>query len=195
MIQGPCPLLAIANLLLVCGKLSLHPDLAWICNSELTTFVTDYVLASKPKVCAPLLIDVLLPCMQSRASIWLCDTIWTAVFFFCLTDAQLSTAEEKLNYEQNVHDAVAMMPSVRSFAAVLSELLRRVFFFSFLLYFALIWLKLHRGLDVNVKFVGYAFCAVMIVLFHCARTATQKSCFALNIGNLTRQLDCNTNIL
>lgn len=50
LVLGPCPLLAIANLLLVCGKLTVHADLAWITHAEVTSLVTDYLMANKPKV-------------------------------------------------------------------------------------------------------------------------------------------------
>ncbi|XP_067827603.1 ubiquitin carboxyl-terminal hydrolase MINDY-2 isoform X2 [Heptranchias perlo] len=83
--NGPCPLLAIMNVLLLAWKIKLPPMMEIITAEQLMEYLGDYILDAKPKE---------------------------------ITDAQ------RLNYEQNMSDAMAILH------------------------------KLQTGLDVNVKFTG-----------------------------------------
>uniref|UniRef100_UPI00398F41B4 ubiquitin carboxyl-terminal hydrolase MINDY-2-like n=1 Tax=Pristiophorus japonicus TaxID=55135 RepID=UPI00398F41B4 len=83
--NGPCPLLAIMNVLLLACKIKLPPMMEIITAEQLMEYLGDYILDAKPKE---------------------------------ITDAQ------RLNYEQNMSDAMAILH------------------------------KLQTGLDVNVKFTG-----------------------------------------
>ncbi|XP_078283451.1 ubiquitin carboxyl-terminal hydrolase MINDY-2 isoform X2 [Rhinoraja longicauda] len=83
--NGPCPLLAIMNVLLLAWKIKLPPMVEIITAEQLMEYLGDYILDAKPKE---------------------------------ITDAQ------RLNYEQNMNDAMAILH------------------------------KLQTGLDVNVKFTG-----------------------------------------
>ncbi|XP_069766392.1 ubiquitin carboxyl-terminal hydrolase MINDY-2 isoform X2 [Narcine bancroftii] len=83
--NGPCPLLAIMNVLLLAWKIKLPPMIEIITAEQLMEYLGDYILDAKPKE---------------------------------ITDAQ------RLNYEQNMSDAMAILH------------------------------KLQTGLDVNVKFTG-----------------------------------------
>eukprot|EP00062_Callorhinchus_milii_P002299 gi/632938352/ref/XP_007904636.1/ PREDICTED: protein FAM63B isoform X2 [Callorhinchus milii] len=83
--NGPCPLLAIMNVLLLARKIKLPPMMEIITAEQLMEYLGDYILDAKPKE---------------------------------ITDAQ------RLNYEQNMSDAMAILH------------------------------KLQTGLDVNVKFTG-----------------------------------------
>lgn len=83
--NGPCPLLAIMNVLLLAWKIKLPPMVEIITAEQLMEYLGDYILDAKPKE---------------------------------ITDAQ------RLNYEQNMSDAMAILH------------------------------KLQTGLDVNVKFTG-----------------------------------------
>ncbi|KAJ1181726.1 hypothetical protein NDU88_006928 [Pleurodeles waltl] len=83
--NGPCPLLAIINVLLLAWKVKLPPMMEIITSEQLMEYLGDYILEAKPK-------DI--------------------------TEAQ------RLNYEQNMNDAMAILH------------------------------KLQTGLDVNVKFTG-----------------------------------------
>ncbi|XP_078097547.1 ubiquitin carboxyl-terminal hydrolase MINDY-2 isoform X2 [Mustelus asterias] len=83
--NGPCPLLAIMNVLLLAWKIKLPPMMEIITAEQLMEYLGDYILDAKPKE---------------------------------ITDVQ------RLNYEQNMSDAMAILH------------------------------KLQTGLDVNVKFTG-----------------------------------------
>nr|CAD7198091.1 unnamed protein product [Timema douglasi] len=83
--NGPCPLIAIANVLLLCRKIILPSVMEFITANQLLEFVADSIFENIPK--------------------------------------DLSGVTQ-LNYEQNVYDAIAILP------------------------------HLHTGLDVNVKFTG-----------------------------------------
>ncbi|KAK7874555.1 hypothetical protein R5R35_013126 [Gryllus longicercus] len=83
--NGPCPLIAIANILLLRGKIHLRTTIEHISASDLMEYIGDAIMESIPK-------DLRGPSM--------------------------------LNYEQNMHDAIAILP------------------------------QLHTGLDVNIKFTG-----------------------------------------
>ena len=47
--NGPCPLLAIANALILKGYLTLHDDLGGISHSDVTNLVADYVFRATGK--------------------------------------------------------------------------------------------------------------------------------------------------
>ncbi|KAM8894630.1 ubiquitin carboxyl-terminal hydrolase MINDY-2 isoform 4-T4 [Spinachia spinachia] len=83
--NGPCPLLAIMNVLLLAWKVKMPPMMEIITVEQLMEYLGDYILETKPKE---------------------------------ITEAQ------RLNYEQNMSDAMAVLH------------------------------KLQTGLDVNVKFTG-----------------------------------------
>ncbi|XP_061610742.1 ubiquitin carboxyl-terminal hydrolase MINDY-2 [Phyllopteryx taeniolatus] len=83
--NGPCPLLAIMNVLLLAWKVKMPPMMEIITAEQLMEYLGDYILETKPKE---------------------------------ITEAQ------RLNYEQNMSDAMAVLH------------------------------KLQTGLDVNVKFTG-----------------------------------------
>ncbi|XP_061883816.1 ubiquitin carboxyl-terminal hydrolase MINDY-2 [Entelurus aequoreus] len=83
--NGPCPLLAIMNVLLLAWKVKMPPMMEIITAEQLMEYLGDYVLETKPK--------------------------------------EISEAQ-RLNYEQNMSDAMAVLH------------------------------KLQTGLDVNVKFTG-----------------------------------------
>nr|CAD7595448.1 unnamed protein product [Timema genevievae] len=83
--NGPCPLIAISNVLLLCRKIILPSVMEFITANQLLEFVADSIFENIPK-------DLSGVC--------------------------------QLNYEQNVYDAIAILP------------------------------HLHTGLDVNVKFTG-----------------------------------------
>ncbi|PNF28410.1 Ubiquitin carboxyl-terminal hydrolase MINDY-1 [Cryptotermes secundus] len=83
--NGPCPLIAISNILLLRGKIILPTVMEIITAKQLMEYIGDMILQNVPK-------DLTLP--------------------------------HQLNYEQNMHDAIAVLP------------------------------RLHTGLDVNVKFTG-----------------------------------------
>ncbi|XP_056268288.1 ubiquitin carboxyl-terminal hydrolase MINDY-2 isoform X2 [Pseudoliparis swirei] len=83
--NGPCPLLAIMNVLLLALKVKMPPTMEIITVEQLMEYLGDYILETKPK--------------------------------------ELSEAQ-RLNYEQNMSDAMAVLH------------------------------KLQTGLDVNVKFTG-----------------------------------------
>ncbi|KAJ1520102.1 hypothetical protein ONE63_004324 [Megalurothrips usitatus] len=83
--NGPCPLIAIANILLLRGKMKLPSSASSINAEELLTHVANNIVESRPE----------------------------------------ENSEEILcNFEQNMHDAMSLLP------------------------------QLHSGLDVNVKFTG-----------------------------------------
>ncbi|RWS28399.1 hypothetical protein B4U80_07982 [Leptotrombidium deliense] len=81
--NGPCPLIAIINVLLLKGRIRLPSMMEMITPSQLMEYLGDTILANFPKNVSE---------------------------------------DEQLNYEQNMHDAIAILP------------------------------KLQTGLDVNVKF-------------------------------------------
>ncbi|XP_026234295.1 ubiquitin carboxyl-terminal hydrolase MINDY-2 isoform X4 [Anabas testudineus] len=83
--NGPCPLLAIMNVLLLAWKVKMPPMMEIITAEQLMEYLGDYILETKPK--------------------------------------EISEAQ-RLNYEQNMSDAMAVLH------------------------------KLQTGLDVNVKFTG-----------------------------------------
>ncbi|XP_069480457.1 ubiquitin carboxyl-terminal hydrolase MINDY-2 isoform X2 [Ambystoma mexicanum] len=83
--NGPCPLLAIINVLLLAWKVKLPPMMEIITSEQLMEYLGDYILETKPK--------------------------------------EISEVQ-RLNYEQNMNDAMAVLH------------------------------KLQTGLDVNVKFTG-----------------------------------------
>uniref|UniRef100_A0A8C7ZV33 Ubiquitin carboxyl-terminal hydrolase n=1 Tax=Oryzias sinensis TaxID=183150 RepID=A0A8C7ZV33_9TELE len=83
--NGPCPLLAIMNVLMLAGKVKMPPMMEIITAEQLMEYLGDYILETKPK--------------------------------------EISEAQ-RLNYEQNMSDAMAVLH------------------------------KLQTGLDVNVKFTG-----------------------------------------
>nr|XP_020461356.1 ubiquitin carboxyl-terminal hydrolase MINDY-2 isoform X2 [Monopterus albus] len=83
--NGPCPLLAIMNVLLLAWKVKMPPMMEIITAEQLMEYLGDYILETKPK--------------------------------------EISEAQ-RLNYEQNMNDAMAVLH------------------------------KLQTGLDVNVKFTG-----------------------------------------
>ncbi|XP_021925366.1 ubiquitin carboxyl-terminal hydrolase MINDY-2-like isoform X2 [Zootermopsis nevadensis] len=83
--NGPCPLIAISNILLLKGKIMLPSAMEIITAKQLMEYIGDMILQNVPK-------NLTLP--------------------------------RQLNYEQNMHDAIAVLP------------------------------RLHTGLDVNVKFTG-----------------------------------------
>ncbi|XP_058011878.1 ubiquitin carboxyl-terminal hydrolase MINDY-2 [Ahaetulla prasina] len=83
--NGPCPLLAVMNALLLAWKVKLPPMMELITAEQLMEYLGDYILDSKPKEISEI---------------------------------------QRLNYEQNVSDAMAILH------------------------------KLQTGLDVNVKFTG-----------------------------------------
>ncbi|XP_063170087.1 ubiquitin carboxyl-terminal hydrolase MINDY-2 isoform X1 [Candoia aspera] len=83
--NGPCPLLAVMNVLLLAWKVKLPPMMEIITAEQLMEYLGDYILDSKPKEISEI---------------------------------------QRLNYEQNVSDAMAILH------------------------------KLQTGLDVNVKFTG-----------------------------------------
>jgi len=83
--NGPCPLIAISNILLLRGKIILPSAMEIITAKELMDYIGDMILQNVPKNL---------------------------------------TGPRQLNYEQNMHDAIAVLP------------------------------RLHTGLDVNVKFTG-----------------------------------------
>ncbi|XP_034230923.1 ubiquitin carboxyl-terminal hydrolase MINDY-1-like isoform X2 [Thrips palmi] len=83
--NGPCPLIAIANILLLRGKMKLSANASSITSEELLTHVANNIVESRPE----------------------------------------DNSEEIMrNFEQNMHDAMSLLP------------------------------QLHSGLDVNVKFTG-----------------------------------------
>ena len=47
--NGPCPLLAIANALILRGALVLHSDLGGISHSDLTNLIADYIFRTSGK--------------------------------------------------------------------------------------------------------------------------------------------------
>jgi len=47
--NGPCPLLAIANALILKGSLVLHSDLGGISHSDLTNLIADYIFRTTGK--------------------------------------------------------------------------------------------------------------------------------------------------
>lgn len=83
--NGPCPLLAIMNILLLKGKVKLEPGQEIITPEQIMTYLGDSILENAPKN---------------------------------------NTEAEQLNFEQNMHDAMAVIH------------------------------KLQTGLDVNVRFTG-----------------------------------------
>ncbi|KAJ9580585.1 hypothetical protein L9F63_024236, partial [Diploptera punctata] len=87
--NGPCPLIAISNVLLLRGKIFLPQLIEMITAEQLVEYIGDAIISSVPK---KLLV--------------------------------VSCISRLLNYEQNVQDAIAVLP------------------------------KLHTGLDVNVQFTG-----------------------------------------
>ncbi|XP_069693288.1 ubiquitin carboxyl-terminal hydrolase MINDY-2-like isoform X2 [Periplaneta americana] len=83
--NGPCPLIAISNILLLRGKIILPSMVEMVTAKQLMDYIGDMILQSIPKNL---------------------------------------TGLSQLNYEQNMHDAIAVLP------------------------------RLHTGLDVNIKFTG-----------------------------------------
>ncbi|XP_052129481.1 ubiquitin carboxyl-terminal hydrolase MINDY-1 [Frankliniella occidentalis] len=83
--NGPCPLIAIANILLLRGKMKLSSNASTITAEELLTHVANNIVESRPEE---------------------------------------NSEEIMRNFEQNMHDAMSLLP------------------------------QLHSGLDVNIKFTG-----------------------------------------
>nr|CAD7262798.1 unnamed protein product [Timema shepardi] len=133
--NGPCPLIAIANVLLLCRKITLPSVMEFITANQLLEYVADSIFENIPKC---LYIEGI---MYGKNRTLYCENggnlnVCYYLFRFYAYDNYSSGAEirnknlkdlsgvSQLNYEQNVYDAIAILP------------------------------HLHTGLDVNVKFTG-----------------------------------------
>ena len=112
--NGPCPLLAICNILLFRKKIEIHPDYPSVTFEELIQLVGDFLLNQKPSVCA---ISKCEPHFQ----------------------LQFVNPDHSRDYEQNVSDALSMLPQLAvglDVNVTFSEYALFFFFFFFLAYSA-----------------------------------------------------------